>query len=325
MRPQTTLPSPFPDFATAARETLRFLRDHLGMRLWMVTRVEGDRWIVLDAEDAHYGVRPGDVLRWSDSFCYRMVQGQGPHVAPRSDEVPAYASAPIRRLLPIRAYVGVPLQGPDGSLFGTLCAVDPDPQPERLRDAEPLLLLVGRLLSTVLRMELAEQEARRRAERLEVELLRDPLTGQLNRRAWEELLAREEARCRRYGHPALVAFVDLDGLKETNDRYGHAAGDELLRRAARALQSCARAPDVVARVGGDEFALLFVECGESAAESVTARIRAALAAAGVEASVGVAARDPGAGLEAAWRHADLAMYRDKARHRRERTETLDNP
>ncbi len=294
------------------------------MRLWMVTRVERDRWIVLDAEDLHYGVRSGHVFRWSDSFCYRMVQGQGPHVAPESDEVPAYASAPIRAQVRIRAYVGVPLHGPDGSVFGTLCAIDPDPQPERLREAEPLLLLVGRLLSSLLRMELAEQQARRRAERLEVELLRDPLTGLLNRRAWEELLAREELRCRRYGHPALVAFVDLDSLKETNDTHGHAAGDDLLRRAATALQSCVRAPDVVARVGGDEFGLLFVECGEEVAVRVVARIRAALAAAGVEASVGLAVRDPQAGLEGAWREADAAMYRDKA-HRRLGGPTLDNP
>ncbi len=72
----------------------------------------------------------------------------------------------------------------------------------------------------------------RRNEHLELEALVDPLTSLLNRRAWDRLLAREEERCRRYGHTATVFVIDLDQLKEVNDAAGHAAGDALLVHAS---------------------------------------------------------------------------------------------
>jgi hypothetical protein len=70
------------DFQTAAAAVLAFMRDRIGFGLWMVTRVDGDDWIVLAAEDHGYGVTAGNLFRWSDSFCSRMVIGSGPRVAP---------------------------------------------------------------------------------------------------------------------------------------------------------------------------------------------------------------------------------------------------
>src|SRR5262245_23424035 len=126
------LPLPFPRFDEASRAVLGFLHERLGFGLWIITRVEGNDWIVLSSEDHGYDVASGDVFQWSDSFCARMVEGQGPTFAPDSDEVPAYYAAPVRRQRPIRSYVGVPLTRFDGSLFGTLCAIDPAPKPETL-------------------------------------------------------------------------------------------------------------------------------------------------------------------------------------------------
>ncbi len=145
---------PYADFSEASKAVLSFLHQRLGFNLWMVTRTEGEDWIVLDVEDHGYGVKKGNVFRWADSFCSRMVLGQGPCIAPNSQSIPAYANAPIGQQVPIAAYVGVPIHDADGGLFGTLCAIDPAPQKESLVDELPLIELLSRLLSSYLVAEL---------------------------------------------------------------------------------------------------------------------------------------------------------------------------
>ena len=158
----------------------------------------------------------------------------------------------------------------------------------------PTIELLGRLLAVLLVQELERQELQRRFELAELDALTDPLTGVGNRRAWDRLLEAEEARCHRYGSVASLVAIDLDELKRVNDRQGHAAGDRLLRRAAQVIDSTRRAADVVARLGGDEFGVLAVECDEPAAKVLADRLRGALEAAGIRASVGHATRQPSA-------------------------------
>jgi diguanylate cyclase (GGDEF)-like protein len=287
------------------------LHRKLGFGLWMVTRTVGDDWIVLQTEDHHYGVEPGTVFRWADSFCSRMVEGKGPRIAPRSNEVAEYVNAPIGRQVEIKSYVGLPLVLADGSLFGTLCAIDPSPQPDTILEERELIELFGALLCTVLQMELRAGEEARRAERLQTEALTDAMTQLFNRRGWDRLLESEDDRCRRYGHQAAVLIVDLNGLKRINDTQGHAAGDALIARAGEALRCAARASDVVARLGGDEFGILSVECEPKYADILLDRIRAALANEGISASVGFAMRIPTSGLKGAWESADQRMYEEK--------------
>ena len=284
----------------------------------MVTRTEGDDWIVLQTEDHGYGVKEGAVFRWADSFCSRMVNGEGPQIAPCSAEIPAYAAAPIGRQVAIGAYVGVPLTHADGSLFGTLCAIHPSPQPDAIRAEEPLIELLACLLCTVLAADLRASEEARRADRAQAEALADGLTGLYNRRGWDRLLAAEEARCSRLGHPACVVSIDLDGLKRVNDMEGHARGDDLILRAAQAIRGAVRGQDIVARLGGDEFAVLGVECDPAGASVLRDRVTAAMVSAGVGASVGLAQRNPRAGLSAACELADQAMYACKAERRTKR-------
>ena len=152
-----------------------------------------------------------------------------------------------------------------------------------------------------------------------MEALTDGLTGLFNRRGWTGLLAGEENRCHRYGHSAGVIVVDLDELKLVNDSTGHFAGDELLARAASVMSEVKRGPDILARVGGDEFTLLAVECDRPAVVLLAKRLREALRTAGVQASLGHAVRVPSDGLQRAWEEADKAMYADKERSRRNRS------
>jgi diguanylate cyclase (GGDEF)-like protein len=104
----------------------------------------------------------------------------------------------------------------------------------------------------------------------------DPLTGVFNRRGFLDALDRELSRSRRYGHPFILAYTDVRGLKQVNDSHGHLAGDAVLKEAAQLLRDSARADDVVGRLGGDEMALLLVQQGLEGADAVVGRIRAGI-------------------------------------------------
>lgn len=299
------------NFETAGKAVLAFLHQRFGFDLWMLTRKQGDDWIVLQTEDHGYGVDPKSVFRWADSFCSQMVKGNGPRIAPRSETVPAYAAAPIGRLVKINAYIGQPLFTADGSLFGTLCAIDPMPQPESIVAEHDLLELLAAMLSSVLQADLNAATEARRSERLQAEALTDSLSNLYNRRAWDNFLESEEVRCVRFGHPAAIIVVDLDDMKWTNDNQGHAAGDSLIERTSYALRSVARGMDIVARLGGDEFGIISVECDQAGATALVKRLRAALEDVAVNASIGFSLRTASGGLREAWKNADEQMFIEK--------------
>jgi len=311
---------PFPDFTTAAHAVLRLLSDRLTLHLWMVTRAAGGDQVVLAAENSPgsgYDVAAGRVLPWDGSLCAVMAAGHGPTVAPRAVDIPAYAAADNRRQTPIEAYIGVPLRQPDGTLFGTLCAFDPESQPEALRQSEQLVVLQAELLATVLAFDLDRERQRRRAERAETEATRDALTGLPNRRAWDRIVAAEEVRTRRYAHPGCVLMIDLNDLKLINDSHGHAAGDQLLRRCANVLMGTARDSDYVARLGGDEFGVLAVKTDGQGGQAQVARLREALRQAGINAAIGLGVRDFAASFATAFEQADHGMYLDKTSQRKD--------
>ena len=158
----------------------------------------------------------------------------------------------------------------------------------------------------------------RQADRLAELSSTDGLTGLWNRRHFQERLEEEFARSIRYGAPLSLLLIDLDGLKETNDRLGHRAGDAALRRAAAAIRKGARGSDLAARWGGDEFVLLAPNAGGEEAGLLAERVRALAAeespsrgTPAVTVSVGVSTTGPGRRLdapEALVREADAALY-----------------
>jgi len=115
-----------------------------------------------------------------------------------------------------------------------------------------------------------------RAQGLRLLSQQDPLTGLANRRLLHDRLGYEISRHRRHSRRFSVLALDLDGFKGVNDRFGHAAGDEILREIARSLEKAVREQDTVARMGGDEFCVLAPEIGWEDAERLAARLERAV-------------------------------------------------
>lgn len=143
----------------------------------------------------------------------------------------------------------------------------------------------------------------------------DALTGLSGRRAFEEQLERDLAYARRHGRPLTLAYMDLDDFKALNDSNGHAEGDALLREVGLTLKSVTRGSDMVARIGGDEFALILPETDHQAAVEILNRLKPALRrsfdarGALVGCSIGtVTFRDVPRSASAALEAADKLMY-----------------
>jgi diguanylate cyclase (GGDEF)-like protein len=149
----------------------------------------------------------------------------------------------------------------------------------------------------------------------------DPLTGLANHRLLVQALEAEIKRSRRTSQPLAVVLLDLDGLKQINDRHGHLAGSLAIRRVAEALLGSCRATDTAARFGGDEFALVLPETGEAAAwhvaRGVVDRLATDAEKPNLSISVGVAVYpDHGETVEALLNAADVVLYETKERRKR---------
>jgi len=207
-----------------------------------------------------------------------------------------------------RHWLVVPLHDRGGGVIGILSADEPEdrllPSAEKL---QALRIFANQAAAAIVASAYVH-ELRFLADH-------DPLTRLLNRRAFVGRLDGEVARVLRYDRAFGLVLCDLDGFKELNDRFGHAAGDEALQIFAGLLRGALRKPDDAFRIGGDEFALLLTEASEDDAREVVRRIAELLDASdgarltGLRASFGVAscpadARDP----QTLFRLADEALY-----------------
>ncbi|MBW3592878.1 MAG: diguanylate cyclase, partial [Actinobacteria bacterium] len=207
---------------------------------------------------------------------------------------------------------GIPL-GDDGDEVGVLILVPPDGgfSPE-----------VHELANWLAVQSWTALENARLHLRLERQAVTDGLTELPNRRQFEESLTGEVTRVQRFGGSLALIVADLDDFKRVNDRYGHLAGDEVLRVFADVLRETVREIDVPVRYGGEEFAILLPQTDAEGAEQVAERIRASLeersmevapgVAVRVTASFGVATYPDEPDEDALIAAADRALYRAKA-------------
>jgi diguanylate cyclase (GGDEF)-like protein len=227
------------------------------------------------------------------------------------------------------AYLKRSIELPDedsGSAVLPDSARDRDPQTEWFRQSldhgRSLAnqTLVNQALSYAKETEARIAELNARIRQLEALAQTDELTGLLNRRGFGEIIRRNLSSASRYDETGLLAYIDLNGFKNVNDRFGHNTGDEVLRAVGAYLARSIRSTDYAARLGGDEFAILFVR-----AEHRRARERARELVRGISelevwhhgtaisvgASLGLAAYSGDTAAESLIERADRAMYTDK--------------
>ena len=250
---------------------------------------------------------------YSRGTCWAVRRG-GPHLQSAHHGIHCSHQAPGQagEMLCTPLYV-------DGRLIGVLHVLRQGPG----ADFDDSVKQRSEIFGEVVKLGLSNLRLR---ETLREQALRDVLTGLPNRRLFEETLPRELARCLRAGEPLTVAIVDVDHFKRFNDRFGHDAGDRVLRTVAQGLVQAIRSSDMASRYGGDEFMCLLP--GMTAAD---ARVRFELALTRVAAGAGDSvlqdesitftvglAEAPGCGVDAATliRAADAALYtaKDKGRN-----------
>lgn len=202
------------------------------------------------------GAEPAETPR-DLSFCAHAILGDDVMIVPDTQRDPRFADHPAVTGAPhIRFYAGCPLTMPNGARLGTLCIVD---VASRDFDAEDRAAL--RDLAAIVEHELLARQL----------ALQDELTKIANRRGFRQAAQQCLALCVRHGMPASLVFLDLDGFKAINDTWGHAEGDLALMTFADQLQKSFRASDIFARIGGDEFAVLFVNVTAAQAERIFMR------------------------------------------------------
>jgi diguanylate cyclase (GGDEF)-like protein len=208
------------------------------------------------------------------SFCSHAIMGTDIFTIPDTLLDPAFADNPLVKGQPfIRFYAGHPVMY-RGSPMGALCIIDVVPRQLLSSDRESLsslakwvegeLRLTGAAVEqTELLMEL--EEAKRRS-------LIDPLTKLWNRHGMDMLAEREMKGAERLRQPVSVMMIDVDYFKQINDRFGHPAGDIVLREVAQRIRSAVRPSDVVVRYGGDEFFVLARDCPDKLAAVIGDRV-----------------------------------------------------
>ncbi|WP_176559265.1 sensor domain-containing diguanylate cyclase [Rubellimicrobium roseum] len=239
----------------------------------------------------------------SMSLCHHTIQQPGTLAVDDLTRDPRFASNPFVLGEPgLRCYLATPLRSPDGYNLGTLCAMD-----GAARQFGPSDIA---MMERLARLVMSHLELRTLARR-------DGLTGAMTRRSFEAELQRATQGDRGHRRMALI-LLDIDHFKSVNDRFGHLAGDDVLREVARTLQERLGPGDALGRLGGEEFALLLRRAEPDRARSVAEEILGAvrdldLPVGQVTASCGVAVWPPGRATHRDWiGAADTALYGAKA-------------
>ena len=299
-------------FSAAADQVIAYLKEHTPIHEWSVSRIAGGEQVHIHAADNEM-IHPGRRVPWDDTFCIRMSQGADRFVIDAQAN-PEYSDHPDSEV--VRAYAGIPITDDDGRLFGTLCGIGTEPLSTIDDFDRDLIEMLAGLLSSQLAMARVADRAKRSAAMATAMAHTDALTGVVNRRGWDILVDDAQSRVTAYGDPVAIGVIDLDGLKAVNDADGHAAGDDLIRRAAAAITEAAGQGDRVARYGGDEFAILANNVPVKDLAAHFARFTHRLTQAGISASVGYAPTSAGdVSVLDAFAQADADMYVTKQSRR----------
>lgn len=311
------------------RQLLAMLELVTNMESTYLTRIEPDRslqHIQFARNTQRMQIPEGLSVPWGDTLCKRALDEGKRYTC---DVANVWGDSQAAKALGITTYVSTPVTLADGSLYGTLCAAS-SAHRELTERSEQVLQLFAQLIAQQIQNEQLLKQLQQANIALTAASYTDELTGLPNRRAVFELLPKLFAQARNNTSYVLIAFADLDDFKEINDIHGHEAGDDFLRLVGQRLKSGVRSPEVIGRVGGDEFIVAGIGPGEvnealSAAQAFKTRLTNLLTGeyqlhssvinyAGP--SVGAVAVNPAfTDHDTALREADMAMYIEKERRR----------
>lgn len=241
------------------------------------------------------------------AFCAHAIMGDEVlHVGDATSDERFQDNPLVKDAPKIRFYAGCPIDSPNGHKLGTLCVIDRRPRELSEEDLATL-----RDLAAMVEEELAAVQM----------ATTDTLTGLRNRRGFLLVGRQVLTFAKRMEKPACMVFIDLDGMKQINDKLGHDAGDRALIDTARLLEESLRESDIVARLAGDEFCVLFSGTSALGAEAAIARLQKAVetynqskeSEPALALSVGLADWDPTSEetLEDLMKRADQEMYAHK--------------
>jgi diguanylate cyclase (GGDEF)-like protein len=254
------------------------------------------------------------------AFCaHTVMRPRETLVVPDLRDDARFAANPLVAQAPhLRFYAGAPIVDAAGHALGTIAVLDAEPRGFSGAQREALVDLSTMVMTAL--------SSRRRALDLERLALTDHLTGIANRAQFDQALAAELRHAMRSGEVFTVLCMDLDGFKDVNDGFGHAAGDETLCEVARRINQQVRLGDVLARLGGDEFAVVMRHGGQDDAAVLARRIVQAVQApitlstgdtVGVGISIGMASyTDSVPSVSSLLARADQALYQAKRHNER---------
>jgi diguanylate cyclase (GGDEF)-like protein len=264
---------------------------------------------------AKVGVDASHATR-AETFCTHVIDSGAPLVVGDAAADERFATNPHVLIEGgVRFYAGVPIHSPGGHAVGTLCVFDPEPRPRVGDDILQPLFDLAAIVEEII------------AGRVRANV--DELTGLQNRRGFFEAGRALLSLADRASVAMTLGYFDVDGLKEFNDTLGHEAGDQAIAATADLLRSCFRRADIIARIGGDEFVVLFAVTDVGGATQATQRVHESLAQLNdqgdrpftLSVACGFIERIPGtATIEALVAEADAVMY-ERKRIRRAPTRT----
>lgn len=286
------------DLVSLTRPLLELLEAVTGMESTYLTAIDdhaGVQRILFSRNAKSMQIPEGLSVPWHDTLCKRALdEGR----AYTDDVSSCWGDSEAARALGIKTYLSQPVRDLDGGLFGTLCAASSASVPIA-DDTLKVLGLFAQLIAHQVERERVVDKLRQANEELSSHAFVDPLTGLPNRRALVRELQRMLQRAERENGVVSVAFIDLDGFKGINDRYGHEVGDHFLIHIAKRLSNSIRAGDLAARLGGDEFVVLsYCQAGEDLQKRLQAVTAGTFSSNGITldyagASVGVVDSRPG--------------------------------